>query len=278
MKRIIYLSFVLLLKCSSDNFRSITMGDYIVEGNITKDSIYNGLIKSYNKGTKKLFSECGYVNGIKNGEYKQFNDNGTLIEDLFYKDGKENGLAKLYNDNGFIYSQDYYFYGLRVGNSLKYENKVLKSYSFISLENTALMQFEYDSIRGHHLPDLIRNLYFYTSSNYSESVDDSLSKKTEYFLYTPNPPMQEFIYSLVKVDQNKKVLSTIQTFDNNQPWSKFDLDFNLDLPNSLYALKLRIIDTINNNNATIVRKLKYADVVKRRDFYTKKATQSERPF
>ena len=262
MKRIIYLAFLLLSKCSSNNFQTITKGDYIVEGNITKDSIYNGLIKSYNKSSKKLFSECGYVNGIKNGEYKQFNENGTLIEDLFYKDGKENGLAKYYNDNGIIYSQDYFFYGLRVGNSLKYENNLLKSYSFISLENTVLMQFDYDSIRGHHLPDIVKNLYFYTTSKYSESVDDTLSKKTEYFIYTPNPPMQEFTYSLVKVDQSKKVLSTVQIFDNNQPWSKFDVNFNLDSPNSLYALKLRIIDTINNNNATIVRILKYADVVK----------------
>ncbi len=262
MKRIIYLIFLLLPKCSSDNFQTITKGDYIVEGNITKDSIYNGLIKSYNKGTKKLFSECGYANGIKNGEYKQFNENGTLIENLFYKDGKEYGIAKIYGDDGIIYSQDYYFYGLRVGNSLKYKNNLLKTYSFISLENTVLMQFDYDSLRGHHLPDLIKNLYFYTRTEYSESVADTFQTKIEYFLYTPNPPMQEFIYSLVKVDQSKKVLSTVQIFDNNQPWSKFDVDFNLDSPNSLYALKLRIIDTINNNNATLIRVLKYSDDVK----------------
>lgn len=256
MKRIIYLSFLFLSYCRPDNFKSIKKGDYIVEGDIARDSIYNGQIKSYNIVTKKLFSVCQYTNGIKNGEYKQYRENGNLDCDLFYKDGKENGFAKIYADSGIIYSEDYYYYGLRVGNALKYKNNLLKTYSFISLENTVLMQFDYDSLLGHHLPDLIKNFYFYTTVRFTESADDSLSHKLEYFLYTPNPPMQEFIYSLIKVDQNKNVLSTIQIFDNNQPWSKFYIDFNLESTNSTYALKLRIIDTINNNNATLIRILK----------------------
>ncbi len=256
MKRLIYCAFFLLAKCASHNTITITKGDYIVEGDITNDSIYNGRIKYYNKETKKIFSDATYVNGIKNGEYKEYNENGTLNTDLFYKDGKENGVAKIYNDDGIIYSQDYYFYGLRVGNSLKYRNNLLKTYSFISFENNALIQFDYDSLRGHHLSDQVKNFYFYTSTEYSESVADTLKLKTEYFLYTPNPPMQEFTYSLVKVDKNKEVLSTIQIFDNNQPWSKFKLTPNLDSPNSMYALKLRIIDSVNYNNATIIRILK----------------------
>ena len=68
--------------------------------------------------------------------------------------------------------------------------------------------------------------------------------------------MQEFDYSLVKIDKTYKVLSTISEFDKNQPWSKFDLVSNLDSSNALYAIKLGIIDTINKNNITLFKVLK----------------------
>jgi hypothetical protein len=106
------------------------------------------------------------------------------------------------------------------------------------------------------LPDLVKNFYFFTSNKYFDRFDDTSSNKTEYFIYTPNPPMQEFNYSLVKVDKTYKILSTILEFDNNEPWSKFDLNLNLDSPNAMYAIKLRIIDTINKNNITLFKVLK----------------------
>ena len=250
------LLFFIFVGCNSNNFRSITDGENLVEGNISRDSIYNGLIKFYNKKTKKKIAECHYLNGLKDGEYKQFNENGIVTADLFYKDGKENGVAKLYDDKGNILLEDFYYYGLRTGNSVTYENDLLKSYSFYSLDNKLLLNFDYDSLRAKKLPDLVKNFYYYSSNNYLKRFDDTLLNRVEYFLYTPNPPKQEFNYSLVKVDKNFTVLSTIMEFDKTKPWAKFQNDGNWDTTNGDIAIKLRIIDAINKNNITMFKVLK----------------------
>jgi hypothetical protein len=244
-----------MIACKSNNVKSIIQGENIVEGNITRDTIFNGPIKFYNKHTNKLVAEGVYVNGQKNGEYKQFY-NGGINEVLYYKDDKENGVAKIYDEKGHIISEEFYYYGLRMGNAIEYKNESLKSFAFFSLDNSRLLYFEYDSLKGKHLPDLVKGFFFFTAADYFERIGDTLLKKTEYFLYTPNPPMQGFNYSLVKVDKTYKILSTILEFDNNQPWSKFDLNLNLDSPNAMYAIKLRIIDTINKNNVTLFKVLK----------------------
>jgi uncharacterized FlgJ-related protein len=188
MQKIILIIFIGILGCNSNKARSNVIGENIVEGIVSQDTVFNGLIKYYNKNTKKLTAEAEYINGQKNGEYKQFNENGSLSVDLFYKNDMENGIAKIYDDKGYIVSEDFYYYGLRSGNALHFKDNLLKSYSFYSLENTELMHFEYDSLRVKQLPDLITNFFFYSSSKHLNRFDDTMSNRTEYFLYTPNPP------------------------------------------------------------------------------------------
>ena len=255
MKKIILLIFIFSIGCKDKRPVSITIGENRIEGDITSDTLFNGLIKSYDK-SNRLISEGYYLNGIKDGEYKQFYENGALNYNLFYKDGKENGIAEAFNEKGDTLSRDFYYYGLRSGNAEKYEKNKLKTYSFLSLENQVLIYFDYDSLKGKQLPELFHNFFFYSENSYFEKLTDTSAIKREYFLYTPNPPMQEFNYSLVRVDKSLNVLSTIKEFDKNKPWSTFENDSSWHVLNSEVAIKLRIIDTINKNNMTMIKVLR----------------------
>ncbi len=56
-----------------------------------KDSaLLNGVVHS-NYPTGQLKHETSYMNGIKNGPYKSWNDDGKLTHQANYVDGKEEG-------------------------------------------------------------------------------------------------------------------------------------------------------------------------------------------
>jgi hypothetical protein len=256
MKRFLFFSCTLLVGCYSNSNTSIIQGENIVVGNISRDTIFGGLIKFYNKHTKKLVEEGMYVDGKKNGEYKRYYENGRVSGDLFFSDDKENGIVKIYDTSGKILTQSFYYYGLRTGNSLKYINDSLKAYAFLSLDETRLLYFDYDSLKTKYLPDLTKDFFFYTKSKYFENTYDTVAKKTEYFLYTPNPPREEFNYSLVRIDKNYKVVTTLINFDKQLPWSRFSIDLNTDTSEIRIAIKLLIIDKIHENEITTFKVLK----------------------
>jgi len=245
----------LFASCHSVIQKPIFLDGNRIEGNNTSDTILNGHIKFYDTFTNKLLAEGDYINGIRNGEYRQYRENGTLTIDLLYKDGKENGKAKIFDARGEIIAEDSYYYGLRSGNLIKYQNGKIKAYAFNSLENKNLIYFEYDSFKGKHLPDVLKDYFFYSSTEYHYE-NDTLPNRLEYFLYTPNPPKYEFKYGLVKVDKSLKILSTIMEFDKNKSWTKFDYDSKWDASNALVAIKLEITDSTNKDEITMLKVLR----------------------
>ena len=58
------------------------------------NGLKNGKAKSYNENNH-LIIECGYLNGKRNGKMKEFNDKGELIFEGEYL----NGIIKSKNDN-----------------------------------------------------------------------------------------------------------------------------------------------------------------------------------
>ncbi|HEY2649198.1 MAG TPA: hypothetical protein VGI38_08380 [Puia sp.] len=255
MRKLYLIVLILSISCRNNKANSIKIGENRIEGNITSDTIFNGLIKIYDV-SNRLLSEGYYIDGIKNGEYKQYYETGAVNYRLFYSDGKENGFAEAFNKNGDTITKDFYYYGLRTGNAEKYEKNKLKSYSFLSLDNRVLIYFDYDSLKRKQLPDLFHDFFFFTVNSYFPIPTDTSLIKREYFLYTPNPPMQEFIYSLVRVNKSLKVLATMEEFDKNKPWSKFESDSSWNSSYNEIAIKLRIIDTINGNNITMIKVLR----------------------
>lgn len=86
----------------------------------------NGTRKVYFE-TGKIAEETNYVNGIKQGPYKKYTENGFVLEEVTYKDDEFNGLATYRDASGNIASQGQYTNGLKTGIWKFYENgKVVK--------------------------------------------------------------------------------------------------------------------------------------------------------
>lgn len=71
-----------------------------VEANY-KDGLKDGEWKSYREDGK-LWSEHHYVQGKEDGDYKTYHENGKLFIDGHYKDGKEVGTWIFYDKNGTV--------------------------------------------------------------------------------------------------------------------------------------------------------------------------------
>ncbi len=217
------------------------------KGKISADSVFDGVIKFYDVSTNKLIEESKYDRGVQNGSDVSYYQNGVIAVKCSYKDGKQDGYSYIYNDKGKLISQNYFYYGIRMGNNAEYSDTGVKKYWFHSLDYGILLYLDYDSIKGRKLSDFQTTFFFYhVKEYYILNKTDSPIKKTEYFLYTPNPPKFDFKYDLVLVDSTRKVLSVLKQFSNSQPWTEFDLDDKVENSNNKRALRLLAMDSINN--------------------------------
>ena len=67
----------------------------------------------------------GKLNGLKNGLYKKYLENGTVIEESNFKNGEYEGVAK-YDVEGKIASKGPFIKGAKKGKWQFYENGKLK--------------------------------------------------------------------------------------------------------------------------------------------------------
>ena len=258
MRLLLGLTFVFITGCQTNQTRSVIVDKQVrAEGKILADTIYDGLIKFYNIQTNKLMEQSYYKEGVQDGPDIQYNENGTVAVRGFFRNGKQHGYSYMYDEEGNLLSQHYCYYGIGCGNSMDYENQKLKSYWFYSLDNNLLMHLDYDSLKGRKLPEILSNFFFYNIYQYKVFNKNNYSQdREEYFLYTPNPPKFDFRYSLVLVDSTRKILTGVKEFSNTDTWSEFELDRKIENPNKKFALKLMIMDSINNIKIGALRVLK----------------------
>lgn len=244
----IFLCFFLISCDSEKKSEELDLGDMIAKGEI-KDSIYNGKISFYNKATGKLIAESNYINGVLNGEYKKYNDSNKVIVLGNYNDGLPNGYSYVYDGNGKLKVKSFIYYNIRVGACIQYLNDKPKKYYYYSLDNKLLFYIDYDSINGKGILDIAKNFFFINSYNVDNTTD-------EYRLYNINPPKYNFKYSLVTVDENKKIKDTIQEFNSNNIWHKFDICLQPKLPaNTFYAINIFIKDSVNGRDCVMLKLL-----------------------
>jgi uncharacterized protein len=74
------------------------------------NGIREGVYKLY-RNNGKLWHECNFVNGILNGECKLYYENGNIWMIKTYINGILNGESKEYYENGQIYEKCYYVNG-----------------------------------------------------------------------------------------------------------------------------------------------------------------------
>jgi len=70
--------------------------------------------------------------GVKDGAYKFYYDNGNLAGEEHYKDGKKDGISKLYYENGNLMGKESFKDGKIIGTSIEYyeDGKFKGSYEY----------------------------------------------------------------------------------------------------------------------------------------------------
>ena len=256
-KRIILLALIIIvfLGChkSEFKFQTIIVDDLKAEGNIkvNKDTVYDGLIKFFDKRSDKLLYEEHYQNGMLNGETKHYYENGRVKISLNYRVEKENGYTTFYDSTGKIISQNYMYYGIRMGDGIEYLNGLVKSFIFLNLDGDILFQLNYDSIKSKRISDLQNGFFYYNIYQIDKQVSGN---SKDYLFYIINPPKYLFTYSLVRIDEHYNVLNTIEVFPLKDKIHSFSIDSTRNSEGRL-AIKLNIHDSINDLDNVMFKKL-----------------------
>lgn len=85
------------------------------------NGLHNGLwIRRFENGKSRI--ETNYVNGKREGIFKQFNKENILVYYIEYSNDKKNGIYKDFNDNGDLYEIGQYKQDKPVGEWKRYIN------------------------------------------------------------------------------------------------------------------------------------------------------------
>lgn len=242
-----YITAIFLLffvSCHPANNKRIAVDELIAEGNISKDSTYNGVIKFYDSSTDRLVSQATYRNDTLDGERIEYYSNGKQSAILNYSEGKENGYTILYDSLGTIQEKQFYYYGLRVGPSISYKSGQPNEFRFFSFDNFLLFYINYDSIKNKRIGDWQDNFFYINKSQTFEINSglsfDSTQLKNEYFIYLIEPLGYNFIYSLCIIDNTYKVYETLTTMKTSNHWETFTIDTASEIGDKVYAIKLDV--------------------------------------
>ena len=90
----------LICSCSKTNKRRVLVEDVYAEGDISKDTVFNGLIRFYDTSHNRLVMVASYKNGVLDGPRTDY-----------YKSGRPE--TKIKYENGKIKEQGQYLNGIR---------------------------------------------------------------------------------------------------------------------------------------------------------------------
>lgn len=235
---------MLFTSCSSNSKRRLVIDGLIAEGNINRDSTYNGMIKFYDSVTNKIVSIAEYRNDTLNGERIDYYPNGQKKAIVYYTEGKENGYATFYDSMGKIEGKQFSYYGLRAGPSISFKNGQPNEFRFYSFDNFLLFYINYDSLKNKKISEWEDNFFYITKSKIFEAnvgqTYDSTKLRKEYFIYLIEPLGYNFIYSLCLIDNTYKVSRTMSTMKTSNHWETFTIDTASEIGDKAYAIKLDV--------------------------------------
>src|SRR5688572_9967277 len=107
-----FLSIFLLLilfSCSGKNKRRVLVDDVFAEGNITRDTVYKGLISFYDTVSNRLVMTANYKSGKLDGERIDYYNNGKPKLKMNYRDGKSNGELTIFDSAGNILEKQNFY-------------------------------------------------------------------------------------------------------------------------------------------------------------------------
>jgi hypothetical protein len=209
-----------------DKIRRVVTEDVIAEGEISIDTIFNGLIKFYDTASKKMVIAATYKNGILNGERKDYYLNGTLKNVGYFENGKQLGTVSYHDSSGQLRSKQDFYYDLEVGSGIEYKNNKVSKYYFTSFDNQTLFYIDYDSIFNKEIKEINKNNFFFFHSRDVEAIstNDKHLEQKEFFIYIINPPDFNFEYSLCVINNKDSILRVEKIFTAKKVWDRFTLD------------------------------------------------------
>jgi len=237
--------------------KEIIDGKYRIVGSISQNTIYQGLIKFYDIKSGQLLYEANYDKGKQNGVAKSYDANGDLIAVENFENDKLNGFSYHGDSSKGNYSKVFYYYGLRVGETVNYKQWKPITYNFFSLENKNLFQINYDSVPGKKIAEMQHKFFFLYVNNFDRFEDGHFEPdERECFIYMPKPPRYKFDYSLVIIDSLYKVISTLRKIEDDGPFTTFPIPRYSDTSNQTeIAIKLDIYDSTNDLTGHFFKKM-----------------------
>ena len=237
--------------CDGSN-RTIQRDGYFIEGNISRDTVYNGLIRFFTTKFHTLETEANYREGKLHGRSVDYYKNGQERMISSYENGKINGYAYYFLEDGTLSERIFYYHGLYFGPHTSYKNGKPYYYKFLSLEGQELFGFEYDyekKVVKKHSEDAFFFYYPRVLDIYGDEV-----AKTMYLVYLPNPPYFRFKYDLVITDSAYNIYYQRPLVDSIG-FMNVVLDPPLDAPTKFHALRLNIYDSTDHSEVLMFKKL-----------------------
>ena len=105
------------------------------------DGLKHGESRSYHEDGETLEELCYYVNGVRDGQYTRYYDNGDLRELCIFIDGKISGIKVHYGLNNSVASRITYVDGKRHGQCINYRHGRVTHICLF--ENDRLVHVEY---------------------------------------------------------------------------------------------------------------------------------------
>jgi hypothetical protein len=245
----------LFSSCKSDS-RKVELPDSIAEGNISQDTIFNGLIRFYDKENGKLELEASYANDVLQGSYTEYYQNGKGRSKGERKSGELYGPVSFFDTSGQLLQTQYNYFGLRCGPSVHYTFGKPVEFFFYSLDGAELMHINDDSLKSIRVEDLNNSQFFFWHTRDYSSTFEFAKRKTELFVYLPNPPHLSMKYSVCITDAKGNIVRTVEKLVSELPWKAIELNKDDLQPGQLFCLALEAENQLRDDGkVTMIKRL-----------------------
>lgn len=171
-----------------------------MNGKILKDSIFDGIVKYFDKENRNLgFSTFKY--GLKNGPSVNYFQSGNKSDSINFKNGLEDGYAYKYDSLGRLLYETYYFNGLAVGGVTEFTQGKIREYYFMNFERRLIYSIKALSDSTYEEKGKEINAFMYSRS-------EGTGNKNILFVYLIKPPYVKTHFEIAIFDKNRKILSS----------------------------------------------------------------------
>ena len=130
--------------------RTVVVDNVVVSEGNHKDGFLDGIQRDYSPDGKTMLSEKFYVNGSKEGVWREFYDDGTLMSEKSFKADKMSGILKTFFSDGKIESEKGYKDGTENGPEKIYadDGSILRDLNYLDGKPTGKAFYIFTSNTG----------------------------------------------------------------------------------------------------------------------------------